>query len=255
MSQVPAGNALKDVEVFIFDVFGTVVDWRSSVVKEIQEVGQKHGHDIATVNWTDLAQQWRDGYMNTVLQDPSSVSTNLDIMHRQILDGIIIKPEWVKYTSSWTEEDKARLVFAWHRLSAWPDVVQGLAELKKHKIVVALSNGNMRLLVDMAKHANLPWDAVFSTELFNTYKPNPKAYLETIRLLGTTPEKCALVAAHMWDDRAAKAVGLKTIYIPRPDEDFEVPTGQIVKTKAEGGIVDFVVSSFGDLAKLVEENH
>ncbi|EKM77536.1 hypothetical protein AGABI1DRAFT_115116 [Agaricus bisporus var. burnettii JB137-S8] len=258
-SEKSAGNLLKDVDVLIFDIFGSVVDWRTSVAREVQEVGKKHGIDPANANWANFVQQWRDGYLNTVRvkaqQDPSSVPSNLDIMHRQILDELIVKPEWNKYTSSWTEEDKTKLVFAWHRLRAWPDVVHSLLELKKYKIVVALSNGNIRLLLDMARYANLPWDTIFSSELFNAYKPNPKVYLETVRLLSTTPEKCVLTGAHLWDARGAAGVGMKTIYIPRPDEDDPYPTGQSVKTKAEGGEVDLVIDSFEDLVRLVKENH
>jgi len=243
-----SSTSLNGVEAFIFDVFGTVVDWRTSVVKELRELGRKHGIDPESVDWRAFAQEWRNGYMaNTrriAQEGASSGSFNVDIMHRQILDLLLTKSKWAKYGTSWTEEEKRELNLVWHRLDGWADAVPWLNELKKHKMIVTLSNGNMRLLIDMAKHANLPWDTIFSTELFDTFKPNPKAYLETIRHLALPPEKCAMVAAHIFDLRAAGSLGLTTIYVPRPDEDAGVPEGEVVKTKEEGGEVDFVVDSF-----------
>lgn len=247
-------GSLKDVDAFIFDVFGTVVDWRTNVVKEVQELGMKHGTDPEAVNWGQFAQEWRNGYLERVLSIGGGLETsssyNIDKSHRQLLDKLLLKPKWAIHTSSWTEEEKAKLTFAWHRLSGWPDSVQWLNELKKDKIIVSLSNGNMSLLIDMAKHANLPWDAVFSTELFNTFKPNAKAYLETARHLSLPPDRCAMVAAHMWDLRAAQKLGMKTIYVPRPDEDSGAEAGEI-KSKEEGGEVDFVAENFEGIVRIV----
>jgi len=251
-----AKRALKDVEVFIFDVFGTVVDWRTSVIRELQALGKKHGLDPSSVNWHQFAQEWRNEYMQTTRNTAQGGSGTLngDIMHRQILDQLLAKSEWAKYGSSWTEEERRELNLVWHRLEGWPDAVPWLNELKKHKIIVTLSSANVRLLVDMAKHAKLPWDMIFSTELFNTFKPNPKVYLETIRHLSLPPEKCAMVAAHIFDVRAAGSLGLTTVYIPRPDEDnaADMSDGG-VKAKEQGGEVDFVVGSFEDIVKLVTD--
>jgi len=148
-----SATSLKNVEAFIFDVFGTVVDWRTSVVKELKELGRKHGIDPESVDWRGFAQEWRNGYMaktRQIAQEGSpSGSFNVDIMHRQILDHLLTKPEWGKYGSSWTEEDKRELNLVWHRLEGWPDAVPWLNELKKHKMIVTLSNGNMRLLIEM----------------------------------------------------------------------------------------------------------
>ncbi|KXN85894.1 (S)-2-haloacid dehalogenase 4A [Leucoagaricus sp. SymC.cos] len=247
---------LKNIDAFIFDVFGTVVDWRTNVVKEVQELGKKHGVDPETVNWRQFAQEWRNAYMESVLNigggKATSVSYNIDVVHRQASSplSLLTKPEWTTVTSSWTEEDKRELTLAWHRLSGWPDSEKWLNELKKDKIIVGLSNGNMSLLIDMARHARLPWDAIFSTELFDTFKPNPRAYLETARHLSLPTERCAMVAAHIWDLRAAAKLGLTTIYVPRPHEDAGVGPGD-VKPKSEGGEVDYVVDSFEGIVKLV----
>lgn len=253
-AQAKAQGPLKDVGAFIFDVFGTVVDWRTNVVKEVTELGTKYGVGPEVANWAQFAQEWRNAYMESVLSVGSGTATsasyNIDIVHRQLLDKLVAKPEWAKHTSAWTEEDKRELTLAWHRLGGWPDSVQGLTELKKDKIIVSLSNGNMSLLIDMARHAKLPWDAVFSTELFDTFKPNAKAYLETARYIAVPPNKCAMVAAHIWDLRAAAKLGMTTIYVPRPDEDSGVKFGDI-KPKSQGGEVDYVVDSFEGIVKLV----
>ncbi|KAJ3574599.1 hypothetical protein NP233_g1661 [Leucocoprinus birnbaumii] len=211
--------------------------------------------DPATVNWRQFAQEWRLGYGRTVYSVGAGSVTlesyNIDVIHRKLLEELVVKPEWAPYTSSWTEEDKHELTFCWHRLKGWPDSSQWLGELKKDKIIATLSNGNMRLLIDMAKHANLPWDVIFSTELFNTFKPKPKAYLETARHLSLPPHKCAMVAAHIYDLRAARELGMKTIYVPRPEEDPGVKDGEAIKSKEEGGEVDFVVNDFEGIVGLV----
>jgi len=148
-----SSTSLNGVEAFIFDVFGTVVDWRTSVVKELRELGRKHGIDPESVDWRAFAQEWRNGYMaNTrriAQEGASSGSFNVDIMHRQILDLLLTKSKWAKYGTSWTEEEKRELNLVWHRLDGWADAVPWLNELKKHKMIVTLSNGNMRLLIDM----------------------------------------------------------------------------------------------------------
>ncbi|KAF9451447.1 HAD-like protein [Macrolepiota fuliginosa MF-IS2] len=254
-SETQGHKSLKNIDAFIFDVFGTVVDWRTSVVRELQELGKKHGFDPQSVNWGKFAQEWRMGYMQNTrrlaTEGSASDSFNVDVMHRQLLDELLTKPEWSAYGSLWTEEEKRQLNLVWHRLDGWPDTVPWLNELKKDKIIVTLSNGNMRLLIDMAKYANLPWDTIFSTELFDTFKPNPRPYLSVARHLSLPPERCAMVATHIFDLRAAGSLGLTTIYVPRPDEDVDLQDGEIVKTKADGGEVDIVVDSFEGIVRLV----
>lgn len=171
-------------------------------------------------------------------------------MHRENLDKLLSSAEWSSVGQKWPKEERDELNLAWHRLKGWPDSTEGLYTLKKDYIVASLSNGNIRLLVDMAKYADLPWDVVFSGELFQTYKPNPKAYLSSIHLLGLKPEEVGMVAAHMWDLRGAAAVGVNTIYIPRPSEAAEPHQ---VKSKADGGEVDLVVASFTELASVLSK--
>jgi 2-haloalkanoic acid dehalogenase type II len=241
------------VKALVFDVFGTVVDWRSSVVAELEALGQKHGVEPAT-DWGKFAQEWRSGYLKTtrLVAAGASGPLNVDVMHREILDDLLKSPEWSHLGALWDEPTRQHLNLVWHRLNGWPDTVKGLHALKRQVIIATLSNGNVRLLVDMAKHAGLPWDTIFSTELFSTFKPNPKAYLEAIRHLSLPPESCAMVAAHIFDLRAAGSLGMNTIYVRRPNEDAEALQAEgEVKSKAEGGEVDYIVDSFVELAEIL----
>ncbi|PBK65158.1 haloacid dehalogenase [Armillaria solidipes] len=244
---------MEGVEALTFDVFGTVVDWHGSVSAELKALGQ----DLAlSADWDAFATEWRKGYLTNTSriarEGSDSGPLNVDILHRQILDDMLSSPRWVHVGSKLDGKARAHLNLVWHRLNGWPDTVEGLYQLKKHVILTTLSNGNVRLLVDMAKHANLPWDLVLSAELFSCYKPNPEAYLGAIKHLSVPPEKCAMVAAHIHDLRAAAQVGMKTVYIQRPGED----RGDItVKSKSEGGEVDCVVQSFVELASLFSQMH
>uniref|UniRef100_A0A0W0EYB6 Putative haloacid dehalogenase n=1 Tax=Moniliophthora roreri TaxID=221103 RepID=A0A0W0EYB6_MONRR len=161
------------IEALIFDVFGTTVDWRKSVVKELQEIGEKHGLPFSPEDWGDFADEWRVGYMENTrrIAGGGSGTNDVDTMHREILEGMLSSERWSKVGSVLDEPARKHLNFVWHRLEGWPDTVSGLYGLKKHTIVTCLSNGNIRLLVDMAKFADLPWDAIFSAALFDSYKP------------------------------------------------------------------------------------
>jgi len=239
---------MDNIEALLFDVFGTVVDWRSTVIREVKELGEKH--KAGPTDWGQFAQEWRQGYLQNTraIAAGGSGSLNVDRMHREILDSMLSSPKWEHLSALWSEEERQRLNLVWHRLDGWPDATDGLYQLKGQKIIATLSNGNVRLLVDMAKNANLPWDTIFSTELFSTFKPNPKAYLEAMRHLDLPPEKCAMVAAHIYDLRAAAKQGMATIYVERPQEDLG-GVGE-VKAKKDGGEVDCVVSSFLELATI-----
>ncbi|KAF9479218.1 haloacid dehalogenase [Pholiota conissans] len=237
------------IKAFLFDVFGTVVDWRSSVVAELETLGKEHGQ---SADWGKFAQEWRNGYLKTtrlIAEGTAAGPLNVDAMHKKILDSLLSEQEWAHLGSAWDEKTRQHLNLVWHRLNAWPDSVEGLQALKKHAIIATLSNGNVRLLIDMAKHAGLPWDTIFSTELFNTFKPNPRAYTEAMRHLSLPPENCAMVAAHIYDLRAAASQGMLTVYVPRLGEDAPELQKE-VKAKADGGDVDYVLSSFAELAGL-----
>ena len=199
-------------EALVFDVFGTVVDWRGSIIEEGHVFGARHG---LQVDWAAFADDWRAGYQPAMQEVRSGALpwTDLDALHRRVLDrllaarGIALK-----------EADAAELNRVWHRLRPWPDSVAGLSRLKRRFVIATLSNGNVSLLVNMAKNAGLPWDAVLSAELFQHYKPDPEVYLGAARLLGVTPRKLMMVAAHPSDLRAAAACGLRTAYVDRPLE-------------------------------------
>ncbi|KAJ7500063.1 haloacid dehalogenase [Mycena latifolia] len=241
---------LTDVHALLFDVFGTVVDWHGSVTRELEVLGKKHGVDG---NWSEFAKTWRRGYLENTrkIAQGGTGSLKVDVMHREILEDILRAPEWTAFGAALDDRARADLNLAWHRLHGWPDTTPGLYALKKETIIATLSNGNVRLLVDMAKFADLPWDTVFSSELFGSFKPDPKVYLGAAKHLSLAPENCAMVAAHVYDLRAAAGVGMRTVYIPRAGEEH-AEVGE-VKPKSEGGDVDVVVSSFIELAALLGE--
>jgi len=207
------GGAVPGVEALVFDVFGTVVDWRGSIIREGQVFGLARG---LAVDWTKFADDWRAGYRPAMhkVRTKQIPWTNIDGLHRMILDDLLVK-YGIKGLS---EADIDHLNRAWHRLAPWSDSVVGLHRLKGHFIISTLSNGNVSLLVDMAKNAGLPWDTVLSAELTGHYKPDPEVYQTAARLLGRPPEKVMMVAAHKDDLIAAKGVGLKTALVPRPLE-------------------------------------
>ncbi|PEG44302.1 haloacid dehalogenase type II [Mycolicibacterium duvalii] len=195
-----------------FDVFGTVVDWGSSVIAELTAFGRRHG---ISADWARFADDWRAGYvpaMNRVRAGELRW-TGLDDLHRgrlvELLDGAAI-------TVSDNEIDE--LNHAWHRLDPWPDSVAGLQRLKQRFLITTLSNGNVSLLTNMAKRAGLPWDCVLSAEIFRHYKPDPQAYLGCADILDVAPAELMLVAAHPADLRAARDAGLGTAFVARPLE-------------------------------------
>jgi 2-haloacid dehalogenase len=228
-----------DIRALTFDIFGTVVDWRTSIIREGQLLGQRLG---LTQDWPALADDWRAGYQPAMQAVRSGALpwTNIDGLHRRILDGLLAAHGLVL-----DEAESVAFNRVWHRLIPWPDSVAGLHRLKARYTIASLSNGNLALLVAMAKHAGLPWDAVLSAELFNHYKPDPEVYRGAVRLLGLEPGQLMMVAAHPGDLRAAAACGLRTAYVPRPLEHG--PGGPMEPWTA--GEFDVVAADFGDLAR------
>ncbi|KAH7908282.1 HAD-like domain-containing protein [Hygrophoropsis aurantiaca] len=247
---------LGDIEAFVFDVFGTTVDWFTTVSREVAI--RSRGHiAVGSQDAIDFANEWRDGYKRTVSQvsQGGQGSLSIDIVHKDLLEYMLESPRWSRLAAVWSQQDRNDLVMTWHNLDPYPgDTLEGLAELKKHTIIATLSNGNLRLLLDMAKNASLPWDAILSAELFGTYKPAPKAYLSAAYHLSVEPQKIAMVAAHKYDLLGAAKVGFKTIYVPRPAEDTPEIRAE-VKAKKHGGEVDLVVRGFVELASLVANAH
>ena len=204
---------LTDVRALVFDVFGTVVDWRSSIIREFEAFGRERR---IAADWTALADAWRGGYqpsMNRV-RTGEIPWTVIDDLHRETLERLL--PQFG--VSGLSEADKDHLNRAWHRLAPWPDSVAGLTRLKRRYIIGTLSNGNVALLLNMAKHAGLPWDMIFSAELPQHYKPAPESYRSVPALLRVEPGKVMLVAAHNNDLVAAAREGLRTGFVARPTE-------------------------------------
>ena len=202
-----------EIEALTFDVFGTVVDWRSTIIREGVNLGRRKSLDV---DWAAFADDWRAGYGPAMRRVRSGELPwmLIDDLHRQILDTLILRYG----LEGLTEAERVDLNRVWHRLEPWADSVEGLNRLKSKYIIASLSNGNVSLLVNMAKHAGLPWDTVLSSELAGSYKPDQKVYLTAARLLGRPPERIMMVAAHPGDLRAAATVGMKTAFVPRPLE-------------------------------------
>jgi 2-haloacid dehalogenase len=227
------------VRALTFDVFGTVVDWRASIIREGELLAAAKG---LKVDWPAFADAWRAGYrpaMDRVAKGASGWQ-NIDLLHRSILDGLLKQFR----IEGLGEAEIDHLNRAWHRLMPWPDSVPGLNRLRSRYIVSTLSNGNISLLVDMAKNAGLPWDCVLSGELIGKYKPDPEVYRMAARLLGIDAQETMLVAAHPHDLLGAQRAGLKTAYVPRPLEHGPKP---LVPPPA-GAVFDIVASDFLDLA-------
>lgn len=203
-------HALADhIKVLAFDVFGTVVDWHTSIVREIRLMN-------LDVDPNQFALAWRAGYMPAMQKVMSGQIgwTLIDALHRMILDDILSQFK----VSHLSEEEKRHLNQAWHRLDAWPDTVAALTRLKSRYIICTLSNGNVGLLTHMAKRASLPWDCILSAEVFHKYKPDPATYLGVAQIFDMDPGQVMMVATHQDDLAHARACGLKTAYIERPLE-------------------------------------
>ena len=187
------------MRALLFDVFGTCVDWRGSVERELERRGLP----------VELAVAWRGQYQPQLetVRSGARPWTTLDVLHREALDGLV------------TVDDPDELMRVWHRLDPWPDTVEGLTRLKRKYVIAPCSNGHIALLVDLAKYAALPWDAILGAEIAHAYKPQPAAYLGSVSALGLEPGDVVMVAAHNGDLAAAAACGLRTAFVPRATED------------------------------------
>jgi 2-haloacid dehalogenase len=202
-------NATHLPKVLAFDVFGTVVDWHTSIAREVLAINPQVDADA-------FALAWRAGYAPAMRRVMSGELgwTLIDDLHRLILDDILV----TFGMTNLSEAQRQHLNLAWHRLEAWPDVVAGLTRLKTKFTITTLSNGNIGLLTNMAKRAGLPWDCVLSAEVFKAYKPDPATYLGVAKVFNISSEEVMLVAAHQDDLASARACGLQTAYIERPME-------------------------------------
>jgi 2-haloacid dehalogenase len=224
-----------DVRALVFDVFGTVVDWRSGVAREVRRLLGERADAAA------FADAWRDRYAPSMdrVRSGQLPWTPLDALHRASLDELLSELG----ADDVDESTRAELVMAWHRLDPWPDAVPGLDRLRQRHVLAPLSNGNVALIVDMAKRAGLPWDLVLGAELVEHYKPDAEVYDSAPRLLALPPGQVLMVAAHVSDLAAARARGLRTAYLHRPDE-----FGGRVDPPATDPDADLSVSSLVELA-------
>jgi 2-haloacid dehalogenase len=230
---------LDSVKALAFDVFGTVVDWRRSIIREGEALGRAKG---LSVDWARFADAWRGLYqpMLSRVRNGELPWTRLDDLHRMSLDRLLVDFG----VPGLDEAEIDHLNRAWHRLDAWPDAVPGLTRLRRRFILATCSNGNVALMVNMARRAGLPWDAILGAEVARHYKPQPEAYLITVDLLGLRPDQCMMVAAHNGDLAAAAGCGLRTAFVPRPSEHGPGQGTDLAPTRDW----DVVAQDFVDLA-------
>ena len=234
----------REIKACVFDVFGTTVDWRTSIAREAKSFFAEK--NIAQVDPLEFAVEWRKLYQPSMEEVRSGrrAWTILDVLHRESLLALLQRYG----IRGLSEADIDHLNRAWHRLDPWPDVVEGLTRLKRKVIIAPCSNGNLSLMVNMAKRAGLPWDCVLGAETARAYKPMPEAYLSACRLLGLAPAQVMMVAAHNGDLKAAKARGLATAFVARPTEHGP---GQKTDLAPDPACVDIAPRDFIELAAQV----
>ena len=227
------------IKALCFDVFGTTVDWRSSVIREGEEIGRRKGIEA---DWTSFADKWRELYFPSMAKVTNGELpwTKLDELHRASLDELL--GEFA--ITGLTEEEAGRFNRAWHRLDPWPDTVAGLARLKSKFIVAAMSNANVEMMVHMSRHGGLVWDVILGAEVARRYKPEPEIYLTGSGLLGLAPEQCMMVSTHNFDLKASAKVGFRQAYVYRRAAYGPNRTQDLEPDEA----YDVVAEDFNDLA-------
>ena len=233
---------LDRVRALVFDVFGTVVDWRSGVARDAAPFLARHAP--SRVDPAAFADAWRNRYDPAMeaVRSGRRPFVRLDVLHWENLVAVL--PAFGIDPAEVPAAELEELNLAWHRLDPWPDVVPGLTRLKRRFIIAPLSNGNVILMLDMAKRADLPWDAILGAELAKAYKPDPEAYLRTVDILAMQPHEVCMVAAHNGDLAAARACGLATAFVPRPSEHGPAQTKDLQPEQDW----DVVARDFGELA-------
>ncbi len=242
MSRGP--GVLDGVRAFVFDVFGTVVDWRGGVAREAEPFLARH--KAGEVDAGDFADKWRKRYQ-PAMEEVRSLRrpwVRLDVLHRENLTAVLLDLGIDADRVPAAELDELNL--AWHRLDPWPDSVAAIARLKQRYVVAPLSNGNIALMVDMAKRAELAWDVILGAEIARAYKPAPEAYLRSAEALCMQPGELCMVAAHESDLAAARACGLRTCFIPRPLEH-----GPGKAPAAGTGVWDVTIERLDQLADML----
>ncbi len=229
-----------DVRALIFDVFGTVVDWRGSIIEQCAAFGQARGIER---DWAAFADAWRGKYRPFMdkVRTGELPWTNLDALHRMALEEVLAEFA----IDGLTDGEKAEVNFFWHRLRPWADAAPGLYRLKHRYIIAPMSNGNIALMTNMAKNGGLPWDCILGAEVARHYKPDPESYLTAVALLGLAPEQVMMTAAHQGDLLAAQKVGLRAGFVPRPMEHGP----DVTPDPTPDPSFDVVATDFTDLAR------
>ena len=226
-------------KALLFDVFGTLVDWRTSIARDSEQVLKPLG---VTADWLAFADAWRGEYQGAMdqVRDGHIPFCKLDVLHRRNLD--LVMPRF--NISGIAENALQYLNLAWHRLDAWPDVAPGMSRLRRRHLLAPCSNGNISLMVDLARRNGIHWDAILGSEIAGDYKPKPRVYLASCAAFDLAPGECMMVAAHSKDLQHAAACGLRTAHIARPNEH-----GPGKGEPAPKVPVDYAATSLEDLAK------
>ena len=226
------------VKALFFDVFGTLVDWRTSIAREAKALLEPRGHAL---DWPAFADAWRGEYQGAMEEVRAGriAFCKLDVLHRHNLDRILARFD----LGALGEDDRRALNMAWHRLDGWPEVTGALHRLRRRYLLAPVSNGNISLMVDLARRNDLPWDAILGAEIAGDYKPKPRVYLAAAEAFDLRPGDCMMVAAHSSDLAAAAAAGLRTAHVARPDEKGK---GRGERAPSVG--VDVTAKDLGDLA-------
>ena len=230
---------MSSAKALFFDVFGTLMDWRTSIAREAKAILEPLGHSL---DWLKFADAWRGEYQPGMeeVRTGKIPFSKLDVLHRRNLERILRRFA----LDGLDETVLANLNLAWHRLDAWPDVTPGLARLRNGFLLAPVSNGNIALMADLARRNHLHWDAILGAEVAGDYKPKPRVYLASAEAFNLTPGECMMVAAHSGDLAAAAQLGLKTAHVARHDE-YGPGTGE----KGPKAPVDFEATSLEDLAQ------
>ncbi|KAH8880502.1 (S)-2-haloacid dehalogenase IVA [Thozetella sp. PMI_491] len=232
------------VKAVFFDFMGTCLDWHSGIVEALParlEVAQRR----------ELAIAWREAFFEDIHArfEKRMAPEDIDISHSRLLE-MLVGTGGTFAATALTEEERETAVKAWHRMKAWPDVAPALTALRRTREVFVLANGTARLQLDLARSSGLEFDLLFSSELLGLTKPNPELYRKALRLVGVAPEESVMVAAHAYDLRAAKGIGMKTVYVRRWSEDTREDMDQV---KADVDVfIGEVSDGDGDFSQLVE---
>lgn len=231
---------MQNPQAFVFDVFGTIVDWRTGVASVVEEAFRSRNIDFSAVEFADA---WRGKYQPAMqrIRSGNRGYVPLDILHRENLEELLAE---TGLSQQFSGSGIAELNRAWEKLPPWPDSVAGLQKIRQKAIIAPCSNGSIALMTRLARFGSLPWDCIVGAEIAKTYKPQPDAYLKSVSALGLQPDEVVMVAAHNNDLVAARACGLKTAFIPRPTEFGPNQRIDLVAT----GDWDYIIEKIGDLA-------